>query len=456
MNIQFKNIFRLGSLMAAAALVFGLSACEDEPDKYEIADGTPEVIYIRTPGNADSLITEAYTGTRIVLVGNNLRSVTQMYFNEYEAVLNTSLITDHTLFVSVPSGVSENPTDLIYMINNSGDTTTYDFTVLIPAPVLSSVSREFVKGGDEVTITGNYLLSYDKSPMVITMPDGTEVTEFEDIEQANVTFIVPDNCTEGGNFSVTTKYGTTTSSKCRFYFSAEEIAEEGGLLFDFDGITGLTNHGWHARDIISDEYSISGNYVQLGNGSATMDDSTWDDTYFSFEYWPGEWTDPVTYPEGSGDRLYDIVDFSDWANMALKFELYVPSEYPWSAGAMQIIMAGTEYVSYGNAGLDVYGNTVAGCNNEYISDTDNDPCPRALYRPWESETNGTFDTDDEWITVTVPFSTFIYGYDGSTVSRTLTEDQFASLVMFVCSGGVSGTECTPILRIDNIRAVPYE
>lgn len=453
MNIQFKNIFRITGLVAVAALAFGLAACEDEPDKYEIAGGSPEVIYIRTPGNADSIITEAYTGTRIVLVGNNLRSITQMYFNEYEAVLNTSLITDHTLFVSVPSDVPANPTDLIYMINNSGDTTTYEFGVLIPAPVLSSLSREYVKAGDEVTLTGNYLLSYDDSPMVITMPDGTEITEFEDLEQANVTFVIPDNCTEGGNFSVTTKYGTTKSSKCRLYFTAEEIYEEGSLLFDFDGLTGLTNRGWHNRDIVSDDYSISGYYVQLGSGSATMDDSTWDDSNFSFEYWPGEWTTPVTYPEGSGDRLFDIVDFSDWENMALKFELYIPSDYPWSAGAMQIIMAGTEYVSYGEAGTDTYGNTVAGCNNSYISA---DVCPRAMYRPWESTSTGSYDTDDEWVTVTVPFSSFLYGYSGDIATGSLSEEQFASLVMFVCGGGVSGTECTPILKIDNIRAVPYE
>lgn len=455
MNIQFKNIFRITGLVAVAALAFGLSACEDEPDKYEIAGGSPEVIYIRTPGNADSLITEAYTGTRIVLVGNNLRSITQMYFNEYEAVLNTSLITDHTLFVSVPSGVPANPTDLIYMINNSGDTTTYDFSVLIPAPVLSSASREFVKAGDEITITGNYLLSYDDSPMVITMPDGTEITEFEDLEQANVTFVVPET-TESGYISVTTKYGTTKSSKFGLYFNAEDMP---GMLFDLDGITGLTNHGWHNATITTDDNAISGNYIQLGNGTAVMEgSSTWDDSNFAFEYWCGDWNDPQLF-EGTDCALYDLVDFSDWENMALKFEFCVPSDYPWSDVSMQLIFAGKEHVTLSGYD-DADGNSYPAANNTFFQTADNTAfgyeLPRALYRPWETESTGSFDTDDEWITVTIPFSEFIYGYEGGTVDTSLQEDWFASFTIFVVSGGVYGTACTPILKIDNIRAVPYE
>lgn len=30
---------------------------------------------------------------------------------------------------------------------------------------------------------------------------------------------------------------------------------------------------------------------------------------------------------------------------------------------------------------------------------------------------------------------------------------FASLTMFVVGGGINGTECQPIIKIDNIRAV---
>ena len=51
--------------------------------------------------------------------------------------------------------------------------------------------------------------------------------------------------------------------------------------------------------------------------------------------------------------------------MSLKFELCIPSTAAWQACAMQLIFAGTDKVSMGNAGTDCFGNTVAGCNNSY-------------------------------------------------------------------------------------------
>lgn len=96
-------------LLLLVAVVAGgmFTSCEDEPDKYEIAEGLPTVRYVRMtdPEVADSLITGAYMSNTICLVGENLRSVYKLYFNDQEAVLNTSLITDHTLIVDVPSTI---------------------------------------------------------------------------------------------------------------------------------------------------------------------------------------------------------------------------------------------------------------------------------------------------------------------------------------------------------------
>ena len=92
---------------------------------------------------------------------------------------------------------------------------------------------------------------------------------------------------------------------------------------------------------------------------------------------------------------------------------------------------------------------LAGANNSYFQD---DVLPRGFYRPWSD--TGSFDTGDEWITVTVPFSNFTYGFSGAQATGTLTANDFASLNIFVVGGGLDGTECTPIIRIDNIRAVP--
>ena len=76
-----------------------------------------------------------------------------------------------------------------------------------------------------------------------------------------------------------------------------------------------------------------------------------------------------------------------------------------------------------------------------------------MYRPWTS--TGSYHTDDEWITVTIPISEFKYDKDGApTDNIAQSEKDFASLTIFMLGGGVEGVNCTPIVRIDNIRAVP--
>lgn len=437
MKFNIKNIARTAGLFSLAAL--SLTACEDEPDKYEVAGGTPEVIYVCMPTNKDSLITSAFTNNRVVLIGNNLRSVTKLAFNDVEAVLNSSLITDHALFVTIPRTLPTTPTDKIYMTNKDGVVTEFPFTVDIAAPNLISMSCEFVKPGEVATINGDYLLSYESDPMVITMPDGQKVTEFESLSQTQVQFVVPEGCTKSGPISVTTKYGTTQSSKFEFN-------DNRGILFNFDD--GLTQQGWHSREITSDDTSLDGNFVRLGNGSATMtEDGDWDDSNFAFEYWAGNWNGVALDDMGAdeqGTPLYKLTDFSDFQNMAVKFELYVPTTAVWSAGALQVIFAGGDKVQLSSANNTFFRTSADGGKD----------LGRGIYRPWE--TTGTFNTDNQWITVTMPISEFTYNFDGTAASTSLTASDFASLTFFLIGGGVKGTDCTPILQIDNIRAVPYK
>lgn len=443
MKLQNKIPFSLFCLIALVAS-FSMASCEDEPDKYEVADGLPTVRYIRSPYavSADSLITEASTGTTICLVGENLRSIYELYFNDVQAILNSSYMTDNTVIVDVPQSIPTEVSNKMYMVTRNGETVEYDFSVTVPAPTLTTMSCEYAPAGSEVTIIGNYFVDDPNVPLSVVFPGDIEVTEFTNISQSSISFIMPE-CTEEGAIDVTTIYGTTTSA---FHY-----LDTRGMLFDFDGMTGLGNHGWHDRTITSDETSITGNFVQLGDGNTTLDAAGgWNDSQFAFEYWPGSWNTPTDYPEGEGIRLYDLADFSDYTNMSIKFEMYIPSSNPWSSGAMQVIFAGTDLVTYGNGGTDIYGNAIAGPNNTYFQ---NDELPRALYRPWT--TTGSYHTDDQWVTVSLPISSnFIYGFNGGTATGTLSADDFASLVIFVTGGGVEGTECTPLIKIDNIRAVP--
>ena len=443
-----KNIMILKKTAVLAAAIAGmaLASCEQQPGKYEMSDGVPEVRYVR-PVNvdaSDSLMTGAYMDNQICIVGENLRSIYELWFNDRKAILNTSFITDNTLIVTVPGELPGKVTNMMYMVTASRDTVKYEFNVLVPAPVLNSMSCEYTPAGESATIYGDYLLDDANQPLEIVFSGDVPVTEITEITKTAVTFVIPEGAEEG-SISVTTVNGTSSSA---FHY-----LDSRGFLFDFDeGGTGLSNNGWHNRVILSDETSLTGKFVQLGDGSTPLPaDGGWVDKYYSFEYWPGVYDEPLTYPEGqNGMKLDDLVDFSDYENMTLKFELFIPSTNPWSAGAMQVIFAGTDKVTNSKEDIkDVDGNTVAGANNAYFN---NNVLPRGIYRPW-TET-GSFHTDDRWITVSLPISEFVYGKDGAVATGSLTETDFSSLVIFVSGGGINGVECTPIFKIDNIRVVP--
>ena len=447
--MKYNKIFSSLLLASAVAFSFSLQSCKDQPDEFELTGGTPTIDYIR-PAKAsakDSLLVQAYPQATICLVGSNLTSIKEMYFNDKKAILNTSFITDHTLIVQVPSDIPDLVTDKIYMTTDDGDKLTYDFHVVIPAPTVASMSCEYAVPGSIATIYGSYFVDDPNVPLTVTFPDG-QVATIKDINSSRsaITIEVP-NCTTEGQITVKSIYGTTNS--------AFRYLDSRGMLFDFDTPNIATNvvlgnHGWHAQKIETDDTAISGNFLRLGDPSVTLDaDGAWNDGNFSFEYWPGNWQDPENY-QGDGVRLTDLADFSDYSNMSYKFEMLVPKDNPWASGAMQIIVGGVEKITNGAAGVkDIDGKTLAGANNTYFN---NDVLPRGIYRPWEA--TGSFDTAGEWITVTIPISEFKYGFSGAAATGTLTADDFTSLTIFVVSGGITGTECNPVIKIDNIRAVP--
>src|SRR5690554_2342075 len=104
--IKYKKGWLLTSLLIPIIL-FVLNSCEEYPDDFKLTDGIPEVHYIRVPepSSSDSLLVKAFMDHSIVLVGKNLTSIMEMWFNDQKAILNTSLITDKHLFVSVPGEI---------------------------------------------------------------------------------------------------------------------------------------------------------------------------------------------------------------------------------------------------------------------------------------------------------------------------------------------------------------
>lgn len=408
-------------LIIAGAMIPGIltTSCEDEPDKYEIADGLPSVRYVRMtdPAVADSLITGAYMSNTVCLVGENLRSVYELYFNDQKAILNTSLITDNTLIVDVPSVIPEVVTNKIYMVNRDKDTVTYDFDVLVPAPKITSMSNEYALPGTVATIQGDYFIDDPNVPLTITIGN-VPVTEIENITRNSISFVIPQDATMG-YVNVESIYGNGQSTF--------RYMESSGILFDFDddGDESIAKDcGWHAATIgtLEKVTPLDGNYLIF---SGDLDNGSWNDSDFAFEYWP--------YGDQATPYLNTLVDFKDLSNLQLKFEVNVPDA--WSACAMQILLTTNN---------EVCGDNM---NNSFFQ---GDTFPRALWIPWQS--TGSY-TTSEWTTVTIPLSEFRYGASGISLSPLAATD-ITGLTLFVWNGGVTGTACSPTICIDNIRVVP--
>ena len=430
--MDMKKYIRNIMLMAAAAL--GFASCEDYPDAFVLADGVPTVHYVRY-SDRDVVIEQAFMGEVVCFVGENLCSVHELYFNDQKAVLNTSFMTENTLVAAVPGQLPKVKTDSVYMITKNQDTVAVGFKVMMPAPIVSAMSCEYQAPGTDVTIYGNYFAE----PMTITFEDGNGVVvdQFKSVDMTAVTFTIPEDA-KPGKVRVQTESGLARSSFMYF--------DDRGLITDFDGTTDIVPQGWNFSGEYKSEGGLSGNYVELKSASALSASAGWNED-FKIDFWCGNWGgDPMSITAGPGTPICNIIDFSDFQNMAFKFELFIPSSNPWMSGALQLV-----FCSADKAANDEWQN------NTYIDVKANgglDLC-RGFYRPWEA--TGSFDTGDKWITVTVPFSEFKWNADGTPGAVPLQKpEDFASFCIWVWSGGLSGTECTPIFRIDNLRAVPVK
>lgn len=434
----------------------GLTSCEDQPDKFEFGCGTPTISYIRMPylSQSDSLIDKASLSSVVCLVGDNLDNIKALYFNDQKAQLNTSYITKNTLLVQIPSNIPDVVSDKIYMVTSGNDTVSYDFHVVVPKPEISSMSCEMAKEGTEVTIYGNYFVSDPSAPLTVTLPNGKIVTDqknyngeasdnvsyIKSYTDGTITFVMP-KCDIEGPMTVTSIYGQSEST---FHY-----LDSRGLLFDFD-TKGLTQQGWKAIAVTTDDTALDGNFGQFGTGSAKMNGTdVWDDTNFFFQYWCGDWNSPQNITSGSGIALNNYVDFTNWEKMALKFEMYIPTSNPWTGGAMQICFLGVDKVTLSGNPIDGF-STVKGATWDMLTGEDKG-WGRAFYRPWYS--TGTYDTNNKWETVTIPLTSLTCDVNGGTATSTPSKpEDFASLMMQVLYGG--GTDCYPIIKVDNIRVVP--
>lgn len=400
------------ALLLLASIFAGtlFQSCEDDSE----GSDSPEIRYVRLtdPEASDSLVTSAFLGTTIALVGEDLGNVQKMWFNDQSAKLNKSYITDRTIIVTIPNDIPDEVTDQIRLVTHGGTEYTYDFEVDVPDPLLNSMKCEYVPDGDVAVIRGNYFLGNEENPVEVIFP-GNQKAEIESYTLKEIHAVVPEGATPGP-ITVKSMYGSSTSS---FYFR-----DDRNIFLDFDEKLGA---GWRTGNTqSSNPTGIDGNYLVF---QGTMSSWLWNEDSFAMNLWGASGSNPR--PKGP---LFDL-NGNALSDMVFKFEVNVPE--PWAVGYLQCIFTPWEITA----------------SNAYYSDA---TLGRALWRPWHNDQEA-FQTDG-WTTVSIPMSEFRYSHDAAANDLSLSyPDDFGGFTFFVWGPALEeDLEQDIFMAIDNVRVVP--
>lgn len=231
MRSTFKSLLFLFFSFLVAGLFTG---CSDEEDNGPNG-GKPMISYIRVtrPEASDSLLVKAGQGSMVAIMGQNLGSARELWFNDRQAALNPSFITNTTIIARVPANIPSDITNKMKIFFANGDSLIHDFIVDISEPLITGMMSEYVNAGEVAVIDGDFFYE----PLTVTFAGGVE-GEVVAVEDDRIEVKVPEGA-EPGPITVTSNFGSTESD---FWFQ-----DNRNIIASFDG---TTNGLWHGPDYI--------------------------------------------------------------------------------------------------------------------------------------------------------------------------------------------------------------
>jgi len=318
------NIKSLIAIVYIIAGVFVFQSCNEE-DSYPM----PSINNVRTTAE-DTPITEGNFGDWIAIQGSGFSTTTEVWFNSVSAQFNPTLITDNNIVISVPSDFPEEITNKIRVITKGGSVE-FDFTVIVPAPIIAAISNEFPSGGETVEIYGDVFYNVQS----VVFPGGGE-GEIIIYDPTMIQVVVPSGTT-AGTFTVNATAGSSDSPM--------SLMDKTGMICDYDALNKFED--WGKESVVvdastnpTDPQIVDGNYIKM-QSSIDVGPDSW-------------WVDQTATPH-SGLVMPDHPDNDPAENYALKFEYFSVGNF--NGGHIQVQFSwGPDYWfepyrdSEGNAG----------------------------------------------------------------------------------------------------------
>jgi hypothetical protein len=137
-NISYKKLLPIRLILVAVLFTVLISSCQDENE----SGSRPVISEVRNYAGApnDTVVHTINTGQWLVLIGENLGTVSQVYFNGVPASVNRAYLTDETVVVQVPSipfqSVPPDQRNQITVVNENGPSV-YEMSIVGPPQVLA-------------------------------------------------------------------------------------------------------------------------------------------------------------------------------------------------------------------------------------------------------------------------------------------------------------------------------
>lgn len=392
MNKILKYILILGVFASFFA------SCTKESPKD--SDAQPVVKYIRYTDQelSDQLLTSASMGQTIAIIGESLEGVNKVLFNDLDARLNPTLVTPTSIIVDVPSAMPGEVTNTLTLTTSNGKQAVIDFQVVIPSPTVTNISCEWSMVGTKAIITGQSFFARANGTIDVIFPGNinAQVTSFTN---TSIEFIVPEGAAKG-SIVVENDYGKGRSS---FLYK-----DDSGIFVDTENPLAWNNWGLSDFDTVG---GINGQYIKLKGAT-------------------GEWAWPA-----NGIQMYVVRN--DGSSIVTEGEV---ADYALRMEVKSISWKGTPMLVW----FDLPGeaHAVDGAAAQYH------------WKPYLDAPGQNFVTED-WITVTMPLSEFIYSKDESDKGRKINvlSDLKNLTIMFFGPAGTDNTDFPFEMWIDNIRMV---